>query len=46
MNPAGQIAGMLDESRPAKNVLEEMVSDAARILTEELPKRVQVRVEA
>jgi NAD(P)H-dependent flavin oxidoreductase YrpB (nitropropane dioxygenase family) len=46
MNPAGQIAGMLDESRPAKDVLEEMISDAARILTEELPKRVQVQVEA
>ncbi len=46
MNPAGQIAGMLDDSRPAKDVLEEMVSDAARILSEELPRRVQVRAEA
>ena len=44
MNPAGQIAGMLEESRPAKEILEELVADAARILSQELPRRVQVTV--
>ena len=44
MNPAGQIAGMLHESRPAKEILEELVTDAARIISEELPRRVQVTV--
>ncbi len=45
MNPAGQVAGMLHESRPAKEVLEGLVADAARILAEELPRRVQVTVQ-
>jgi NAD(P)H-dependent flavin oxidoreductase YrpB (nitropropane dioxygenase family) len=45
MNPAGQIAGMLHESRPAREILEELVTDAARIISEELPRRVQVTVE-
>ena len=41
MNPAGQISGMLHESRPAKAILEEMVREAAAILSTELKARVQ-----
>jgi nitronate monooxygenase len=32
MNPAGQISGMLHEQRPAKDILEEMVAQAAEII--------------
>jgi NAD(P)H-dependent flavin oxidoreductase YrpB (nitropropane dioxygenase family) len=42
MNPAGQISGMLHESRPAREILEDLVRDTARILSEELPRRVQI----
>jgi NAD(P)H-dependent flavin oxidoreductase YrpB (nitropropane dioxygenase family) len=45
MNPAGQISGMLHESRPAKDILEEMVRDAAAILSQDLRARVQASVE-
>ncbi len=41
MNPAGQISGMLNESRPAKAILEVMVQEAAQILSEGLRSRVQ-----
>jgi NAD(P)H-dependent flavin oxidoreductase YrpB (nitropropane dioxygenase family) len=41
MNPAGQISGMLHESRPAKEIFEEMVRDAASIMSEGLPSRVR-----
>jgi hypothetical protein len=41
MNPAGQISGMLNESRPAKEILEEMVRDAAAILSGGLARRVK-----
>ena len=41
MNPAGQISGMLDESRPAKQILEEMIREAAEILSTGLAHRVQ-----
>ncbi len=44
MNPAGQISGMLHESRPAKDILEEMIREAAEILSEGLAKRVQASV--
>lgn len=44
MNPAGQISGMLHESRPAKAILEEMVREAAAILSTELKARVQASV--
>jgi NAD(P)H-dependent flavin oxidoreductase YrpB (nitropropane dioxygenase family) len=44
MNPAGQISGMLHESRPAKDILQEMVREAARILSEDLGKRIQASV--
>jgi len=40
MNPAGQISGMLHESRPAKAILEEMVREAAAILAGGLASRV------
>lgn len=40
MNPAGQISGMLHESRPAKEILDEMVRQAAEILSGGLAKRV------
>jgi nitronate monooxygenase len=41
MNPAGQISGMLNKSRPAKEIFEEMVRDAAEIISQGLGKRVQ-----
>jgi NAD(P)H-dependent flavin oxidoreductase YrpB (nitropropane dioxygenase family) len=44
MNPAGQIAGMLDESRPAKAILEEMVREAAEIVSTGLAHRVKASV--
>jgi nitronate monooxygenase len=44
MNPAGQISGMLHESRSAKEILEDLVRDTARILSEKLPRRVQIAV--
>lgn len=44
MNPAGQISGMLHESRPAKEIFEEMVRGAAEILDGGLSKRVQASV--
>lgn len=40
MNPAGQISGMLHESRPAKDILEDMVREAAEILSSGLASRV------
>jgi NAD(P)H-dependent flavin oxidoreductase YrpB (nitropropane dioxygenase family) len=44
MNPAGQISGMLHEMRPAKEIMEQMVREAAEIMAEGLGKRVQARV--
>jgi len=44
MNPAGQVAGMLHESRPATEILGGLVADAARVLSE-LPRRVHIAVE-
>ena len=41
MNPAGQIAGMLHEMRPAKDIMQDMVREAAQIVSEGLAKRVQ-----
>ncbi len=41
MNPAGQISGMLHESRPAKDIFEEMVTQASQILSEGLQSRVK-----
>ncbi len=42
MNPAGQIAGMLHEMKPARQVLEEMVAQAAETLGRDLGGRVRV----
>lgn len=44
MNPAGQISGMLKEIRPAREVLEEMVEGAVRILSELSSSRVTASV--
>ena len=40
MNAAGQTSGMLEEKRPAGEILAEMVADAAEILSKGLPARV------
>jgi nitronate monooxygenase len=42
MNAAGQTAGMLREKRPAAEILEEMVAEAAEILGSRLHQRVVV----
>jgi NAD(P)H-dependent flavin oxidoreductase YrpB (nitropropane dioxygenase family) len=44
MNPAGQISGMLHESRPAKDIFANMVRAAAEILSEGLARRVKASV--
>jgi len=44
MNPAGQISGMIKRIRPAREVLEEMVDGAARVLAELAASRVTVSV--
>jgi enoyl-[acyl-carrier protein] reductase II len=41
MNAAGQTAGMVHEIRPARAILDDMVSRAAVVLTRELPGRVK-----
>ncbi|MES4791928.1 MAG: 2-nitropropane dioxygenase, partial [Chloroflexota bacterium] len=40
MNAAGQISGMLDRIRPAREILHDMVAQAARILARDLAARV------
>ncbi len=44
MNPAGQISGMLHESRAAKDIFADMVREAAEIVAEGLPRRVKASV--
>ena len=44
MNPAGQISGMLHEMRPAKEILQDMVREAAEIMSSGLAQRVQANV--
>jgi NAD(P)H-dependent flavin oxidoreductase YrpB (nitropropane dioxygenase family) len=44
MNPAGQISGLLHESRPAREIFDEMVRDAAEIMSEGLKQRVQASI--
>ena len=44
MNPAGQISGMLHESRAAKDIFEDMVREAAEIIAEGLPRRVKASI--
>jgi NAD(P)H-dependent flavin oxidoreductase YrpB (nitropropane dioxygenase family) len=40
---AGQVAGLIDEIKPAAQIVEEMVDQAADILTRKLPETVTVR---
>ena len=44
MNAAGQTSGMLTETRPASEILHEMVADASHLLGARLSQRVQVQV--
>ena len=44
MNAAGQTAGMLNEKRPAKAILAEMVAEAAEVLSTGLASRVVAAV--
>ena len=46
MNAAGQIAGMLDEVRPASVIFEEIIGETVEILSDRLPATVTARVEA
>jgi NAD(P)H-dependent flavin oxidoreductase YrpB (nitropropane dioxygenase family) len=46
MNAAGQTAGMLHRIRPTSEILQEMVDQAADILSRELPQRVKASVGA
>ena len=39
---AGQVAGMIDEVKPAARIVEEMVEEAADILARRLPATVSV----
>mgnify|MGYP001815184645 CR=1 FL=1 len=39
---AGQVAGLIDEIKPAATIVEEMVEEAADILTRRLPETVTV----
>ena len=41
MNPAGQISGMLRESRPARDIFEQMVREAAEVFVSGIPSRVK-----
>ncbi len=45
MNAAGQVAGMLDEVRPAAVILEQIIGEAVEILSDRLPATVTARVE-
>ena len=46
MNAAGQVAGLLTQSRPAADVLHDMVAGAAELLARGLPGRVTAVPEA
>jgi len=46
MNAAGQIAGMLNEVRPASVIMEEIIGETVEILSDRLPATVTARVEA
>ena len=45
MNAAGQVAGMLNEIRPASVIMEEIVGETVEILSDRLPATVAARVE-
>ena len=40
---AGQVIGLIDEIKPARQVLEEMVEEAVDILTKRLPENVTAK---
>lgn len=44
MNAAGQTSGMLTQTRPAAEILEEMVAEAAEILASGLAKRIEAAI--
>ena len=44
MNAAGQTAGMLVEKRPAREILADIVAEAAEILASGLGKRVTAAI--
>jgi NAD(P)H-dependent flavin oxidoreductase YrpB (nitropropane dioxygenase family) len=44
MNAAGQTSGMLTKKRPAAEILEEMVAEAAEMLSSGLARRVRASV--
>ena len=44
MNAAGQTVGMLKQKRPASEILDEMVAEAAEILGSSLSKRIEAAV--
>ena len=46
MNAAGQISGLLNETRPAAEVLEEMVREAVEVFTSRLPAIAKAAVTA
>jgi len=46
MNAAGQTSGMLTRRRPAREILQAMVDEAAEILTQRLPSRVRAVAES
>lgn len=45
MNAAGQVAGMLNEIRPASTIMEEIIGETVEILSDRLPATVTARVE-
>ena len=45
MNAAGQVAGMLNEIRPASVIMEEIIGETVEILSDRLPATVAARVE-
>jgi NAD(P)H-dependent flavin oxidoreductase YrpB (nitropropane dioxygenase family) len=40
---AGQVSALINEIKPARQVLEEMVAEAADILTKKLPESVEAK---
>jgi hypothetical protein len=46
MNAAGQVSGLLSKSRPAAEILHDMVNGAADILARQLPATVSAVPEA
>ncbi len=44
MNAAGQTSGMLEKQQPAKDIVEELVADAAEILASDLGRRVTASI--